>query len=83
MAWLLEFLGVVISPAVIPLAGSLMSSKMSRTTAMYSPLLGLAAALAAWLGVTKHVYGSISVDTTFGEFQSRKTLICRDVRLTD
>lgn len=66
MAWVLEFIGVVISPAVIPLAGSLMSSRMSKTTAIYSPLVALAGALAAWLGVTKSQYGVVSVDTTFG-----------------
>lgn len=66
MAWVLEFLGVVIGPAVIPLAGSLMSDSMTKETAIYSPLFSLAVALAAWLGVTKQQYGFISVDTTFG-----------------
>ncbi|KZV66163.1 hypothetical protein PENSPDRAFT_637286 [Peniophora sp. CONT] len=68
MAWVLEFLGVVIGPAVIPIAGSLMSDKMTKTTAIYSPLFALAVSISAWLGVTVQQYGEISVETTFGNW---------------
>jgi hypothetical protein len=65
MGWILEFLGVVLGPAVFPITLGVTSSHVSPWFMAYSPLIGTVCALASWLGCAKGMYGSINVSTTF------------------
>ncbi|KAL8280149.1 hypothetical protein RQP46_007479 [Phenoliferia psychrophenolica] len=65
MAWLLEFLGVVMGSAVVPITMSLTSSHASASWAMVSAPIGTLLGLMAWLVTTKQLYGEINVTTTF------------------
>ncbi|KUJ16990.1 uncharacterized protein LY89DRAFT_646074 [Mollisia scopiformis] len=65
MGWILEFLGVVLGPAVFPITLGVTSSHVSPIFMTYAPPIGTVCALAAWLGCTKGMYGTINVTTTF------------------
>lgn len=65
MGWILEFLGVILGSAVIPITLALMSSHVSPYYITYAAPVGTICGLAAWLGVTKGMYGEINITTTF------------------
>ena len=65
MGWILEFVGVVLGAAVIPITLAVNSAHVSPTYMYTAAPIGTAAGLIAWLGTTKGMYGEINVDTTF------------------
>lgn len=65
MGWVLEFLGVVLGSAVIPITFAVNSAHASPLWMTISPPIGTACSLIAWLTLTKSMYGAVNVTTTF------------------
>jgi len=65
MGWILEFIGVFVGSAVIPITLAVMCSHVSPYFMTYAPPVGSLCGIAAWLAVTKGMYGTIDIDTTF------------------
>ena len=65
MGWILEFVGVILGSAVIPITLAVTSAYVSPYFITYAPPFGTACALAAWLGVAKGLYGEVNIITTF------------------
>lgn len=65
MSWILEFLGVLLSPAVIPITLALTSAHASPLYMTLAPPLGTLCALTSWLTLTKTLYGAVNITTTF------------------
>jgi hypothetical protein len=68
MGWILEFIGVAVGSAVVPITLAVTSSHVSPYFITYAPPIGTACAIAAWLATTKGMYGSINVNTTFNNW---------------
>ncbi|OCL08720.1 Na+/solute symporter [Glonium stellatum] len=64
MGYLYLLMGVMISSAVLPATLTLMWSKQNWAAATFSPVLGFACALIAWLVTAKKQGGTLNVDTT-------------------
>lgn len=64
MGYLYLLMGVIISSAVLPASLTLLWSRQSWAAATFSPVLGLACSLIAWLVTAKKEGGSLTVDTT-------------------
>lgn len=64
MGYLYLLMGVLISAAVIPATLTLLWSRQSRWSAMGSPLLGTACAIAAWLTTAKKTCGRLDIECT-------------------
>lgn len=65
MGWILEFLGVVLGSAVVPITLAVTSAHVSPYYTTWAAPIGTICGLAAWLGVTKGMYSEINVTTTF------------------
>ncbi|KAF2763883.1 hypothetical protein EJ03DRAFT_283216 [Teratosphaeria nubilosa] len=65
MGWILEFLGVLLGAAVVPIVLAVNSAHVSPQYMVFAAPTGTACAFASWLGLTKGMYGSINVTTTF------------------
>ncbi|KAF2805510.1 uncharacterized protein BDZ99DRAFT_539943 [Mytilinidion resinicola] len=65
MGWILEFLGVVLGAAVIPIALAITNAHVSSLYMIIAAPVGTICGLAARLGTTKGMYGEINVATTF------------------
>ena len=59
-------MGVIIGSAVCPIAFCMVWSKCTASGAVSGALIGLAAAVCAWLGYTKANYGVVNLATTGG-----------------
>lgn len=57
-------MGVIVSPAVLPVSLTLIWKKQNKIAATLSPVLGLASALVAWLVTAKKQYGELTVAST-------------------
>lgn len=64
MGYLYLLMGVIISAAVLPASLTLLWSKQSWTAATFTPPLGLACSLLAWLVTAKKQGGELTVLTT-------------------
>ncbi|KAL1988001.1 hypothetical protein VTN96DRAFT_1525 [Rasamsonia emersonii] len=64
MGYLYLLMGVIISAAVIPGSLTLLWKGQNWIAAAFSPPLGLAVALIAWLVTAKSLYGELNVTTT-------------------
>lgn len=64
MGYLYLLMGVIISAAVLPATLTLMWSKQNWAAATFSPPLGLACSLIAWLVTAKKESGVLTVETT-------------------
>lgn len=64
MGYLYLLNGIIISPAVLPAALTLLWGKQSMWAATLSPVLGLCCSLTTWLLVTKFKYDEITVAST-------------------
>lgn len=60
-------MGVTIGCGVVPAAVTIGWSKTNRTAAMSAPLIGLAAAIASWLGTTAALYDGVLTVATTGQ----------------
>ncbi|QDS76336.1 hypothetical protein FKW77_002734 [Venturia effusa] len=65
MGWMLEFVGVVLGSAVIPITFAVNSSHASPLWMTISAPIGTICAVAAWLGTTKGMYDILTPATTF------------------
>src|ERR1700712_565770 len=59
MGWILEFVGVVMGSAVVPIILAVNSAHVSSTYMTYAAPFGTACAMAAWLGSAKGMYGAV------------------------
>ncbi|RVD89011.1 uncharacterized protein DFL_000035 [Arthrobotrys flagrans] len=64
MGYLYLLNGIIISPAVLPAALTLLSKRQSMWAATLSPVLGLTCSLITWLLVAKFKYNEITVAST-------------------
>ncbi|KAI9706168.1 MAG: hypothetical protein M1820_004929 [Bogoriella megaspora] len=64
MGYLYLMMGVIISSAVLPAAGTLIWAKQNWAAATFTPVLGLICSLIAWLVTAKKEGGNLSVDST-------------------
>lgn len=65
MGWVLEFSGVVLGSAVIPISLAVNSAYVSPTYMTFAPPVGTACAVSGWLGTAQSMFGRITVDTLF------------------
>lgn len=65
MGWMLEFVGVVCGAAVAPITLALISVRVSPLYMVISAPVSTIAGVAAWLGTTKGMFGTINITTTF------------------
>ena len=65
MGWILEFVGVVVGSAVIPITMAVTSAHVSPHFTTWAPPIGTICGICTWLALTKGIYGDINVDTTF------------------
>ncbi|PGH12931.1 hypothetical protein AJ80_06536 [Polytolypa hystricis UAMH7299] len=64
LGYLYLLMGVIISAAVLPVSLSLLWKDQNWVAAAFSPILGLAVSLTAWLVTAKKQYGVLTVATT-------------------
>jgi Na+/proline symporter len=64
MGYLYVMMGVIISSAVLPATLTLMWSGQSWAAATFSPILGFACSVTAWLVTAKIKYGDLTVEST-------------------
>ncbi|KAF2459739.1 urea active transporter [Lineolata rhizophorae] len=64
MGYLYLMMGVIISAAVLPATLTLMWADQSWAAATFSPILGFACSMTAWLVTAKKEGGELSVDST-------------------
>jgi hypothetical protein len=65
MGWILEFIGVVLGSAVIPITFAVNSAHASRLWMQIAAPIGTICGIAAWLGTAKGLFGALTVATTF------------------
>lgn len=65
MGWLLEFLGVVVGSAVIPITLAVNSAHASSRYMEIAAPIATICGLVSWLSSTKAMYGAVNVTTTF------------------
>ncbi|TYJ56314.1 hypothetical protein B9479_003005 [Cryptococcus floricola] len=70
MGYLYELMGCIIGSAVVPIALCITWKKTNGMGASVGAVLGFAAGVAGWLGITAHLNdGVINVTTTFGDYE--------------
>jgi Na+/proline symporter len=57
-------MGILIAPAVFPVAATLMWKKQTSTGAIAGAVGGLICGVSAWLGVAQSYYGYINLDSS-------------------
>ncbi|KAI1869975.1 uncharacterized protein JN550_005565 [Neoarthrinium moseri] len=65
MGWILEFLGVLLGPAVIPIILAVNSAHVSPAYMTYSAPIGSTCALVSWIVTAKGMFGAVTVDTLY------------------
>jgi hypothetical protein len=68
MGYLYQLMGCIIGCAVVPVACCVSWRRANGTAAVSGAVLGFAAGVAGWLGLTAHLYGKINVETTFTDY---------------
>lgn len=70
MGYLYELMGSIIGSAVVPVALCITWKKCNGTGAIVGAIVGFAAAMAGWIGITAHLNdGVVDVNTTFGDYE--------------
>jgi len=64
LGYLYLLMGIISSPAVVPIAFCITWRKQSAVGAISGCIFGLIAGLACWLGTTKALYGDLNIETT-------------------
>ncbi len=64
MGYLYLLMGVIVSSAVLPASLALLWRKQNAYAATFSPILGLAVSLTAWLVTAKLESGVLTVEST-------------------
>jgi hypothetical protein len=65
MGWILEFVGVVMGSAVVPIILAVNSAHVSSAYMTYAAPFGTLCAMASWIGSAQGMYGAVTVDTTY------------------
>lgn len=65
MGWILEFLGVILGSAVVPIILAVNSAHVSSTYMTYAAPLGSICALSSWIGSAKGMFGEVTVTTLY------------------
>ncbi|CAK9783844.1 Na+/solute symporter [Cutaneotrichosporon oleaginosum] len=68
MGYLYQLMGCIIGSAVVPVASCVSWRRANGTAAVLGAVLGFAAGVAGWLGLTAHLYGTINVETTYTDY---------------
>ncbi|TPX65724.1 hypothetical protein SpCBS45565_g04923 [Spizellomyces sp. 'palustris'] len=68
LGYLYLLMGVLLSPAVFPIAFTLTWRKQTATGAIAGAITGFVCGVSLWLIVTKAYYGEINIDTTGGNY---------------
>lgn len=68
MGYLYLLMGVIISAAVLPASLTLLWSKQSWAAATFTPILGLACSLIAWLVTAQRQSGELTVASTGAKY---------------
>lgn len=68
--WILYFLPVVTCPGIFPVIFTLLWNRQTKAAAIISPILGLACGLGLWLGLSKKMFGAITIATTSEQMPS-------------
>lgn len=63
LGFLYLFMGVIVSSAVLPACLTLLWGGMNKQAAMWSPPVGLAFSLVAWIVTAQRLSGELTVDT--------------------
>ncbi|GAA5947178.1 hypothetical protein JCM3775_002690 [Rhodotorula graminis] len=61
LGWLFYVQGVLLTPAVVPIAMTVISKRQSKYAAFYGTLFGTACGLFGWLYGCKRIYGEVNV----------------------
>lgn len=64
LGYLYLLMGIIIAPAVIPIALTLCWSKQNATAVIVAPAIGFICGLTTWLVVAKSLYGEVTVAST-------------------
>ncbi|KAI1336356.1 hypothetical protein F5Y15DRAFT_427058 [Xylariaceae sp. FL0016] len=65
MGWVLEFLGVVLGPAVVPIILAVNSAYVSSAYMTWAAPIGTACALISWTTTAKAMFGAVTVDSLY------------------
>ncbi len=65
MGWLLEFIGVLLSSAVLPIVMAINSNHVSPVFMAIAPPTGTMCAIISWLVSARVMYGAVNMDTTY------------------
>ncbi|RUP47702.1 Sodium:solute symporter family-domain-containing protein [Jimgerdemannia flammicorona] len=68
LGYMYLLMGIISSPAVVPIAYTLTWSKQSGAAAIFASLFGLVSGIAVWLGVAKSLTGEITLASTGGNY---------------
>jgi SSS family transporter len=68
LGYLYSLMGIISSPAVVPIAFTLTWRKQTATAAISGCIFGLVAGIAVWLGVTQSLFNEITIKTTFDNY---------------
>jgi len=68
LGYLYSLMGIITSPAVVPIAFTLTWRKQTSIAAISGCVFGLVAGIAVWLGVTQSLFGVITIKTTFDNY---------------
>ena len=64
LSYLYLLMGIIVAPAVIPIAFTLTWSKQSATAAIVSALVSFVCGVVTWVATAGGLYGSVTVATT-------------------
>ncbi|RSL58102.1 hypothetical protein CEP53_006264 [Fusarium sp. AF-6] len=65
MGWILEFSGVILGSAVVPITLGVNSAYVSPLYMTWSAPIGTVCAVCAWIGTAKGMFGEVTVDTLY------------------
>lgn len=70
MTWLAYFYSLLICPGVIPMVLMITWSGQTKLAFLVSPIVGIAAGLAVWVGTAHLFYGEVTITTLGNQFPS-------------
>ncbi|ETS79722.1 hypothetical protein PFICI_09575 [Pestalotiopsis fici W106-1] len=65
MGWILEFLGVILGSAVVPIILAVNSAHVGSAFMTFAAPIGSICALVSWIGSAKGMYGQVTVTTLY------------------
>jgi Na+/proline symporter len=68
LGYLYSLMGIISSPAVVPIAFTLTWRKQTATAAISGCIVGLVAGVVVWLGVAQALFGELNLKTTYDNY---------------